>query len=118
MTIDGTNITTYGLLLNTIKNHLNKPARKKTLDEPGFDAKDIVFKSQYLNVELVGVFETPAALLAGVEALKTKIKLKIEHDFTIARHGLTFKGVVADGMKVDTTKNILAKIYFKVTITG
>lgn len=117
MTIDGTNINTFGLHLVRPDGYLDHPDRKSTLSEPGFETKDIVFENKETTINLLGVYETKTDLFAAVQGLKDLIKTDLIHDFTIARHGLTFSGVVTDGIKIDVIKT-LAKINFKIKITA
>lgn len=115
MTIDGINISTFGLALSYLGDHLNQPARKIILQEPEFETKDIVFDSKEPVITLVGIFPTKEDLLTGIEGLKNLIKSELIHAFNISEHGLNFNGVVADGM-IMTVVQTMAKVYFKVTI--
>lgn len=116
MTIDGTNISTLGLSLARPDGYLDQPERKSILTVPGFEAKDIVFESKEPTIYLFGIYDSKADLLTAVDGLNTIIRSALVHDFTIARHSLTFSGVVTDGIKVDVIKT-LAKITFKIKIT-
>jgi len=115
MTIDGVDISTFGLILSRFDGHLDQPARKKILSVPGFEAKDIVFESKEHSFTLVGIYASKVALFSGVEALKTLIKSALVHNFVVAAHGVTFSGVVAEGIKPKVT-NIMAELYFKVKV--
>ena len=116
MTIDGINISTFGLQYSRCDGLLDSPKRKIILDEPGFTEKDIVFESSEISVELVGIYATKTDLLAGVEGLKTLIKTTLKHDFVLPLHLFTITGVVATGISV-TTVSSMAKVYFRIKIT-
>jgi hypothetical protein len=118
MTIDGTNITTaYGLVLSSPAAGLfSQPARKKILSEPAFTAGAIRFESKEVKVELVGVYETEAALVTNIELFKTKIRSLLVHTWLLVIDNETFTGVVASGVKVEITKAI-AQVSFTIEIT-
>lgn len=116
MTIDGINISVFGLHLSKADGFLDQPGRKVILPEPSFQAKDIVFESKEISIELVGIYETKAELFTGVESLKNLIKNTLEHDFVLPGHGIVFSGVVDRGISVKSIST-MCKIYFRVTVT-
>lgn len=116
MIIDGNNITTlYGLRLAALTDYYNQPARKKTLTEPSFDAKDIVFESKTPTVVLFGSYTDKADLFAKVSAFKTLMNSSASHTFSHSGHSLTFTGVVTEGIKIEPFKTVV-KITFQITI--
>lgn len=115
MTIDGVNISTFGMMLSYITGHLDQPARKKTMEVPGFEEKDIVFEAKEPVIILIGFYTSKAALLAEIQAFQSLIRSNTVHEFGLSGHNVTFSGAVMDGMRVDTIKNSVT-ITFKVTI--
>jgi hypothetical protein len=114
MTIDGTNISTYGLRVLSMKDYYSQPARKRILAEPGYLAKDIKHESGICNIVLYGEYTDLPAMYTGIENFKTKVKTVLEHTFILVGHGLTFTGVVAGGIK---TEVIQKTVQLKFTIT-
>lgn len=117
MTIDGTNISTFGLMLSSPDGHLNQPARKRILNEPGFETKDIKFENKEISINLIGSYNSKADLYTKIEAFKALIKSSFDHDYILTGHGLTFSGVIIDGLKINPIKNKV-RITFKIMITG
>lgn len=116
MTIDGTNISTYGLRLIAMEDYYSQPARKKILEQPGYLSNEIKFETQICTVTLYGEFASLATMLSNIESLKTKIKTALEHTFVLVGHNLTFTGVVANGFKTEVINQIV-KIKMTITIT-
>jgi len=115
MTIDGINISTFGLMLSYISGHLDQPARKKTLDTPGFQQKDIVFDSRETLITLIGFYPSKADLGTKIAAFLTLIKSDTIHEFIHSGHNLTISGSVMDGIRIEPLRNTV-KITFKLTI--
>ena len=115
MTIDGIDISIYGLTFSKIDNFYSLPARKNTLKEPGFEAKDIVFKQKKPTITLLGQYEYNSSLMANIENFKTMIKSAVSHLFYIDGHELTFTGVITKGIKITPVQNI-AIVEFTVNI--
>jgi len=117
MTIDGNNIKTlYGLSLSYLGDYYNQPARKKTLSEPSFDAKDIKFESKEPVITLFGSYPDTADLFSKISLFRNLITSDLVHIFNVSEHSQIFSGVVTDGIRVDVFKTVV-KITFKVTIT-
>lgn len=115
MVIDGVDISTFGLALSRLDDHLNQPKRKKVLQVPAFQANDNKFESKEALIHLVGVYPSKADMLTGIQGLQNLLKSSVLHTFIIPGHVVNFSGVVAEGMSVKATKR-LAQLYFKVTI--
>lgn len=113
MTIDGTNISTYGLRLIAMQDYYNIPARKRVLARPQ-SAYQFKYESKKCTVTLYGEYATLAVMLTNINLFKTKVKTVLEHTFVLVGHNLTFTGVVADGF---TTEVIQKTIQLKLTIT-
>jgi hypothetical protein len=116
MIIDGNNITTlYGLRLAALTDYYNQPARKKTLTEPSFDAKDLVYESNSPTVILFGSYTDKADLFAKISAFKTLMTGAVSHTFTHTGHNVTFAGIVTDGIRIEPFKTAV-RITFQITI--
>lgn len=113
MNIDGINISTFGLKVETMEGDSSLPARKKILKEQGFAAKDIVFQERGIRVVLFGDYADLATLRTNVEAFKTLIKTSLVHDFIRSSHGLIFSGVIVNGVKV-SVENRTAVLNFTI----
>jgi len=115
MTIDETNIATLGLHLSYMDGHLNQPARKNVLREYGHEAKDLVFEAKEPVIDLVGVYSSKMAMATAMMTFTSLIAASLVHSFNMGGHSVTFNGVIADGIKVQTIKTVV-KISFKVKI--
>jgi hypothetical protein len=116
MYIDTTNISTYGLKLMKVSDHLQLPARKKILDPPDHTAKSIVFEEFDIIMELFGKYVSEGAVHIAISSLKGKLVSAVTHTFTDANRGLSFTGIVRNGAEVVSYgKSVLIKL--KVTVT-
>ena len=116
MTIDGTNISAYGLQLFVLKDYYNLPARKKILGVPAYEVKDIVMEDKQATVTLFGMFTSLANLRTNVEAFLTEIKSDLKHNYILTGHGESFTGVVAKGIKTEINGTSIT-LQFTITIT-
>lgn len=114
MTIDGTNISTYGLRVLSMEDYYSQPARKKTLTRPGYLTNEIKHESGSCTVTLYGEYADLPTMKTGIENFKTKVKTVLEHTFVLIGHGLTFTGVIANGVKSEIIQNT---VQLKLTIT-
>lgn len=119
MIIDTVNIlTTYGLKQSWIDGILDLPPLKKTLEERGTAAKDIVFEEHEISVTLFGVFTTKANIASMVSGIETLIKAKQVHDISFPAHGYTCKGVFNNGVQTDVhMASNLIELKIKITVT-
>lgn len=103
MTIDGIDILAdYGLKLLNIDGLYDFPARKKTTDVTGTNAKDIVFEPQKVTLKFKGVFASKDILISQIKAFETLLKSSLSHLVYPTAHGVYFYGAVADGFDVKT----------------
>lgn len=116
MTIDGINISSFGLRVEDMTGEVSLPARKRVLAEPGTMAKDIVFQENEIKITMFGRYASLIALRTGVEGLKDLIKLNLVHTFIRASHGLNLSGVIKNGVKVEVL-NKVATVTFTITVT-
>lgn len=117
MTIDGTNISTYGLELIKLDNYYTKPARKEILADPKFDENDIKFKEREPVITLFGTYASNAILKTNIDNFYTKIKSSISHNYILLGHELSFSGVIKEGIKVEQIgSEASVKLTFKITI--
>lgn len=119
MIIDTINIlTTYSLKQSWIDGILDLPPLKKTLEERGTAAKDIVFEEYDITVTLFGVFTTKANIASMVSGLETIIKAKQVHDISFPAHGFTCKGVFKNGIQTEVymASNFI-ELKIKITVT-
>ena len=116
MTIDGTNISTYGLEVIGLPEYYSLPARKSVLTVPGFEAKDLVYEGKEATVTLFGEYASLSAMNTAIEAFYTKIRSALKHDYILIGHGLTFSGVIVGGIKPEIIgKTVQMKITIKIT---
>ena len=97
MTIDGTDISTFGLIVQRVSGYNNLPARKRILTEQDFDSNDITHNENTVTVKMFGQYASSAALETGVNGLRSLLESDVEHDFVFSSRGLTFTGVVKSG---------------------
>jgi hypothetical protein len=118
MTIDGTNISTFGLKLLNAEGLYDLPARKKILSEPGNESKDIVFLSKEAIVTLLGRYSSVGSLVSNINAFETLLKTILKHDITLIGHNLTFTGIFDKGFEVVSFNGgKIAKVIASITIT-
>jgi hypothetical protein len=116
MYIGATNISTYGLKLLKVEDHLFLPARKKILDPPDHGAGSIRFEEFDIRMELFGKFSSEINAAIAVGNLKGKLQSAVTHTFTDASRGLQFTGIVRNGAEVvPYGKAVIIKL--KVTVT-
>lgn len=116
MTIDGANITTYGLTLLSATNYLNRPARKKILKEPEFLAADIKLEPKYINVVLYGHYADEAAMESNLSNFKDFLGTEVIHSIAIPEYNISEFGVFADGANVINIREN-ARVELKITVT-
>jgi len=100
MTIDGTNISEFGMKVTDMADYYNLPARKKILTIPGTEEKDIVFQPQTATIKLLGRVADTTDLLAKLEAFETLLKSSLKHDIVLLGHNESFIGVFASGYEL------------------
>lgn len=102
MTVDGVNIlTTYGLKLVTVKDHLSSPARKKILQTPAMTANDIKMDERQFTVVLFGEYTTKAQVALAIYGIKTLFEAVHIHIVSIPAHGIGKSVVCKEGIKVE-----------------
>jgi hypothetical protein len=118
MTIDGTNISAFGLKVLNLDDFFNLPARKKILTVPGTEAKDIVFQPKTASIPLLGRYTNAGDLLAKLNAFETLLKAQLNHTIELVGHNETFNGVFDKGFEVISYNGgKIAKVMISVTIT-
>ena len=118
MTIDGVNIWTWKLKLSDVDGLLNQPARKKTLDEDGTEAKDIKHVNNKILVTLVGEYESVADLRTYTSGFKAAVQPG-EKTFAFLNYSTSLTGIVVNGAAIDTSYDSLTvKVTFEITVTG
>ena len=103
MTIDGINISTFGLIVTKFTGNFDLPKRKEVLKEPEF--ADQTLEEKIYTVEMFGQYATQTVMATGVKGLSTLLKTSLQHDFILSNRGSTFTGVVHDGFKTKVLKN-------------
>ena len=116
MTIGGINIKTFGMFVSSVQGLYNQPARKKTLNEAGVEAKDIVHAENIITVNLGANYADVAALKTGVEAFKTAIGG--EKAFSFLNYSKTVTGHVIGGAKIEVKAIELVRIEFQINVAG
>lgn len=116
MTIDGTNISTFGLKLSYFDGHLNQPARKKILSEQAYTSNDLNYEAKEYKVSLIGRYLDNTELFSSIQALKDLIASDVIHAFNISEHSVTFSGVVRDGIKIEPIRTAV-RVNFTITKT-
>ena len=105
MTIDGTDISTFGLIVQRLNKYFDKPKRKKILTEQAFLANDITFNEQTPIVLLFGQYANQTTLATNVQALEALLDGDVEHDFVFVDRGISFTGVVKKGFDARVRRN-------------
>jgi hypothetical protein len=116
MTIGGTNITTWGLKLMRVDDHLFLPARKKILERPDHSAGSIRFEEFDVRFELKGKYGNEQLAAVAMGGLMGKLNSAVTQTFADPSRGLSFTGLCKNGAEVLTYgKMIIVKL--KVTVT-
>ena len=105
MTIDGTDINTFGLIVQRLNKYFDKPKRKKILTEQAFLTNDIVLEEQKPIVLLFGQYANQTTLATNVQALQTLLDTDVEHDFVFSDRSISFTGVVKKGFNAVVRRN-------------
>ena len=103
MTIDGINISTFGLIVTKFTGNFDLPKRKEVLKEPEF--ADQTLEEKIYTVEMFGQYANQTVMATGVNGLRTLIETSLQHDFILSNRGSTFTGVVHGGFKTKVLKN-------------
>lgn len=113
MTIDGKDISTYGLKLLKLEDYYNQPARKRNLSIPAFGVNDLKYESRQAVVKLLGKYDSYNELATSVSGFETLLKGAMKHAVIIPGHNLSFTGVAATGYKVAVKrKTVLIELKF------
>lgn len=99
MTIDGTDISTFGLIVQKVSGYNNLPALKKILPEREFDSGDIKLTEKNVIITMFGQYSSNAALETGINGLRSLLESDVEHDIVLSSRGITFTGVAKRGFK-------------------
>lgn len=102
MTINGTDISTLGLRLVTVQNHLSHPARKRILTEPAMASASIRLQARTFSVILFGEFATRSALASVVASLNAMLTGNVTSYIIISEHQIACSAVLSGGAKVET----------------
>lgn len=117
MTIDGTNISTFGLKLLKVSDQLGLARRKQILNEQQFNAGDIRYSEFDVLFELKGKYASLSELGTSVNNFMDHLKLNTVHQFVEPARGLNFQGVVKNGFSCEIYKKVVI-IKLNVTITA
>ena len=117
MTIDGTNISTYGLRLLRLEDYYNLPARKKILPVPEFTENDIKYTPKRPTVRLFGKYSSQSAMTTAMNDFITLLKSSQTHAINLVGHGITFTGVFRDGIKTTVRKNTI-ELRIRITVVA
>lgn len=101
MTIDGTDISTFGLKIEKLNNYFSVPARKKTTTIPGFQAKDIVMQQREIFLQLFGKYESLALLKSNTDNFKTLLNSLFIHVIIYPERNVNFNFTITEGVKID-----------------
>ncbi|WP_372776804.1 hypothetical protein [Mangrovibacterium sp.] len=118
MIIDGTDITTLGLVLLKADDGLfSLPARKDVLDSPEFEENDIKHKSASFNISIFGDFNSILEMEAALNGFKSLVTASVQHTLEFDEYDLpAFPGAVfANGYSVEVIRTIV-KITAKITV--
>ena len=105
MTIDGTDINTFGLIVQRLNRYFDKPKRKSILTEQTFLANDITFNEQSPVILMFGQYANQTTLATNVQALEALLDGAVEHDFVFTSRGISFTGVVKKGFSAKVKRN-------------
>lgn len=119
MTIDGTNISTFGLTLLEVKDFLNLPKRKEITEVPCFTENDIKFKSVTLTIVLYGRWATIGAMETALNSFKLQIKNSVKHTIVIDEYSIPAMDecLFKDGYEVEFMGSV-ARITAKITVAN
>lgn len=119
MTIDGTNISTFGLTLLEVKEFLFLPKRKEITQVPFHTANDIKFKSATPTVVIYGRWATATAMETALNNFQTLIKSVVKHTIVIDEYSIPAmtECVFKDGYEVEFMGSV-ARITAKITVAN
>lgn len=120
MIIDGTNISSFGLvLLKADDGFFGLPKRKEILSDPAFETNDIKHKSLTGMIYLLGQWSTAEQLEIGLGNFQTLIKSQVQHNVELDEYNLpAFGGAVfSDGYTVEVFATV-AKITAKIIVSN
>lgn len=116
MIVDGINISTYGLRLVTVKDHLSSPARKKILQSPAMTLNDIKMEERQFTVVLFGEFASRSQVAGAVILMYALFTPVAIHIVSIPEHGIGESVVCKEGIKVETY-GAAVTLTIKMTVT-
>jgi hypothetical protein len=117
-TIDGTQLSTYGLRLSHISGHLDLPPYKKILEEHDFEAEMCITQEKRVTVRFIGKYLSKNLMAIQLSAFKTKIASGVKLNWKFDNHYFDENCVVKDGFQVNIINDYVATVTVILTIAG
>jgi len=99
MTIDGTNISTFGLKLAAQPNIHDIPPLKSILENWNSAAELAVHQEYDIDITMFGKYATTALLTTAVTAFTALLRASVTHVIVITELSLTTSAVAKNGFK-------------------
>jgi hypothetical protein len=115
--VDGTEISTYGLRLASIKGNFDLPRYKNILESNPVTADVRITEEKTVQIKLIGEYATTAAMLTAIGNFKTKLQSAVKLLWAFTNHDFSHYCVIRDGVKIITYKRPMAEIDIKLSIT-
>lgn len=116
-TVDGVDITTYGLRLARIEGHLDLPRYKSILTINDLDSVLRITDERRIRVKLIGEYASTAAMVTAIENFKTKIAGAVKYTWAFSAHGFSQTCFIKDAVRVTTYRRPAVEIEFILNVT-
>jgi hypothetical protein len=116
-TVNGIELSTYGLRLARLDGHLDYPKYKQILDEHDHSAQMKVAEDKKVRVKLIGTYATLAAMGTAMSTFHTAVKGAARLQWIFTGHDFDEYCVVADGISASVHGQRGIELNFTLTIS-
>ena len=116
-TVDGIDITTYGLRLARIEGHLDLPRYKNLIPINDLTAIMRITDERRIKVKLIGEFASTAAMVTAIENFKTKIAGAVKYTWAFSGHGFSETCFIKDPARIQVYRRPAVEIEFTLNVT-
>ena len=113
--IGGIALSTYGLRLMKLDNHLSLPPYKRILTQHSNEENLRVLDEKEFTVKLFGEYQSKMLLGQKIESFKTKVKSSLVLSWDFPDHGFIKNCVAKNGAQI-TVYGTYAEVVIKLTV--
>jgi hypothetical protein len=119
LTIDGTNISTYGLQVSSVTGLHDLPKQKDILSHWNSSTDLIKLEEYQITIRLIGKYDTTGLMITAIENLRVKLASAVIHTYVSNTLNFTIAAVAKDGFttRIYGPKYTMLELTLKITIT-